>query len=145
MNRKTKNDGQLLPFLYLFVHEEDPSGGFFYLPPAQTQLAGQSNQYLTQLFQQPGRCSYPGNPMPFSVFVRVTSVSLSNKHAKNRTLTQKVISTRSNLIKFRCPRSMILNEILNKGKKDYSRIYLEIRTRNSKRQSYVHTNCLIRS
>jgi len=51
-NKKT--DGELLPFLYLFVHEEDPSGGFFYLPPAQTLLSQKSNQYLSQLFQRPG-------------------------------------------------------------------------------------------
>ena len=59
------------------MHEEDPSGSFFYLPPAQTQLSRKSNQYLSQLFQRPGQCSYPGNPMPFSVFIRVISVSLS--------------------------------------------------------------------
>ena len=72
-----KTDSELLPFLYLFVHEEDPSGGFFYLPPAQTQLSQKSNQYLSQLFQRPGQCSYLGNPMPFSVFIRVISISLS--------------------------------------------------------------------
>ena len=72
-----KTDSELLPFLYLFVHEEDPSGSFFYLPPAQTQLSRKSNQYLSQLFQRPGQCSYPGNPMPFSVFIRVISISLS--------------------------------------------------------------------
>ena len=72
----TKRLDRTLPFLYLFVHVEGPSGDFFYLPPAQIQFSGQSTQYSTQLFQQPGRCSSPGSLMPFSVFIGVISISL---------------------------------------------------------------------
>ena len=72
----TKRLDRTLPFPYHFVHVEGPSSDFFYLPPAQIQFSGQSTQYSTQLFQQPGRCSSPGSLMPFSVFIGVISISL---------------------------------------------------------------------